>query len=216
MHGHSSTHGTPATTGKVLHWARWYDVVTFILTLGREKRMRRETVERAGVVPGQSVLDVGCGTGSLTLAAKTAAGPTGNVHGIDPAPEMIDISRKKAARGHVDIEFQVGVIEDLPFPDATFDVVLSSLMLHHLPDDLKRKGFAEIARVLKPGGRFFAVDMAGSSSGFLARGIGRHFIHQHADNLSALTPMLTDAGFHDVTTGQMKIRFLGYLTGRRA
>ena len=201
MHGHSSAHGTPATTGRVLHWARWYDLAAFLMTFGREKRMRRETVQRAGVALGQSVLDVGCGTGSLTLAAKTAAGPGSDVHGIDPAPEMIDISRKKAGRAHVDIDFQVGVIEDLPFPDATFDVVLSSLMLHHLPDDLKRRGFAEIARVLKPGGRFFAVDMAGGSSGFLGRGIARHFIHQHADDLSALTPMLTDAGFHEVTTG---------------
>src|SRR5512135_3561564 len=134
MHGHSSAHGTPATTGRVLHWARWYDLAAFLMTFGREKRMRRETVERARVAPGQSVLDVGCGTGSLTLAAKTAAGATGDVHGIDPAPEMIDISRKKATRAHVDIDFQVGVIEGLPFPDATFDVVLSSLMLHHLPD----------------------------------------------------------------------------------
>ncbi|TAK57397.1 MAG: methyltransferase domain-containing protein [Dehalococcoidia bacterium] len=217
MHGHSSAHGTPATTGHVLHWARWYDAATFLLTFGRERRMRRETVERAGVAPGQSVLDVGCGTGSLTLAAKVAAGTSGDVHGIDPAPEMIGVSRKKAARKRVDIDFRVGVIEQLPFPDASFDVVLSSLMLHHLPDDLKRRGLAEAARVLKPGGRFFAVDMApGSGGGFLSRGIGRHFIHKHVDDLASLTPMLTDAGFRDVATGKMSVRFLGYITGVRA
>jgi len=216
MHGHSSAHGTPATTGKVLHWARWYDAAAFILTLGREKRMRRETVERAGVSDGQSVLDVGCGTGSLTLAAKKAAGPTGDVHGIDPAPEMIDVSRKKAARARAGIDFRIGVIEELPFPDASFDVVLSSLMLHHLPDDLKRKGFAEIVRVLKPGGRFFAVDMATSSHGFFGRGIARHFIHQHQADLSILAPLLAESGFRNVETGQMKMRFLSYVTGTRA
>jgi ubiquinone/menaquinone biosynthesis C-methylase UbiE len=215
MHGHSSAHGTTATTGHVLHWARFYDAVTFALTLGRERRLRRETVERAGVAPGQSVLDVGCGTGSLTLAAKAAAG-AGDVHGIDPAPEMIEVSRKKAARAHADIDFRIGVIEQLPFPDATFDVVLSSLMLHHLPDDLKGRGLAEIARVLKPGGRFFAVDMAGSSGGFFSRGIARHFIHQHAGDLASLTPTLAGAGFRDVTTGQMTVRFLGYISGVRA
>ncbi len=215
MHGHSSAHGTPATTGKVLHWARFYDAATFILTFGRERRMRRETVERAGVAPGQSVLDVGCGTGSLTLAAKAAAG-SGDVHGIDPAPEMIEVSRKKAARARVDIDFRIGVIEELPFPDATFDIVLSSLMLHHLPADLKRRGLAEIARVLKPGGCFFAVDMAPGSGGFFSRGIARHFIHQHADDLASLTPMLADASFRDVTTGRMSVRFLGYITGVRA
>src|SRR5512143_3573697 len=179
MHRHASTHEPPATTGKVLHWARWYDLAAFLVTFGRERRMRRESVQRAGVAPGQSVLDVGCGTGSLTLAAKAAAGPSGDVHGIDPAPEMIEVSRKKAARKHADIDFRVGVIEELPFPDATFDVVLSSLMLHHLPDDLKRRGLAEVARVLKHGGRFFAVDMAPGSGGFLSRRVAGHFIHRH-------------------------------------
>lgn len=213
MHGRHSTHEGPATTGKVLHWARFYDAATFLLTFGRERRLRRETVERAGVAPGQSVLDVGCGTGSLTIEAAKVAGPSGDVHGIDPAPEMIEVSRNKAARKRIDIDLRVGVIEELPFPDATFDVVLSSLMLHHLPDDLKRRGLAEIARVLKPGGRFFAVDMSGASGGFLSRGVAGHFIHRHVADLASLAPMLADAGFRDVTTGRMGVRFLGYITG---
>jgi ubiquinone/menaquinone biosynthesis C-methylase UbiE len=215
VHSNSSAHGTPATSGKVIHWARFYDAVAFLMSFGREKRMRRETVERAGVLPGQSVLDVGCGTGSLTLAAKTIAGPAGQVHGIDPSPEMIVVSRRKAARARADIDFRVAVVEDLPFPDSSFDVVLSSLMLHHLPDDLKRKGFAEIARVLKPGGVFFAVDLATGSNAFLGRRLARHFIHKSQDDLASLTPMLAEAGFRDVTTGQMKIRLLGYISGLR-
>lgn len=214
MHGHASAHGTPETTGSVLHWARFYDLVAFLLTFGREARMRRDTVERAGVAPGQSVLDVGCGTGSLTLAAKAAAG-SGDVHGIDPAPEMIEVARKKAARKRVDIDFQLGVIERLPFPDATFDVVLSSLMLHHLPDDLKRTGLAEVARILKPGGRFFAVDMAPGSHG-VGRNIARHFFHRGDADLSSMAPLLSDAGFCDVTTGSMSVRFLGWISGVRA
>jgi len=216
MHGHSHAPGTPATSGHVLHWARFYDAATFLLTFGREGRLRRETVERAGVAPGQSVLDVGCGTGSLTLTAKAVAG-AGDVHGIDPAPEMIEVSRRKAARKRVEIDFRVGVIEQLPFDDGAFDVVLSSLMLHHLPDDLKRRGLAEVARVLKPGGRFFAVDMApGSGGGFLSRGLARHFIHRHAGDLASLAQTLADAGFRDVATGKMSVPFLGYITGVRA
>ena len=213
MHRHASA--TPATTGSVLHWARWYDAAAFLLTFGREGRLRRETVERAGVASGQSVLDVGCGTGSLTLAAKAVAGASGQVHGIDPSPEMIEVSRKKAARKHVDIDFRIGVIEDLPFPDASMDVVLSSLMLHHLPGDLKRRGLAEVARVLKPGGRFFAVDMTPGAHG-AGHNIARHFTRGGSADLSSMTPLLSETGFRDVATGTMVVRFLGYVTGVKA
>ena len=66
------------------------------------------------------------------------------------------MAREKALKARFDIDFQVALIEKVPFPDSSFDLVTSSLMLHHLPDDLKRKGFAEIRRVLKLGGRFLA------------------------------------------------------------
>lgn len=213
MHDHASA--TPTTTGRVLHWARFYDAAAFLMTFGREGRLRRETVERAGVAPGHSVLDVGCGTGSLTLAAKAAAGASGQVHGIDPSPEMIEVSRKKAARKRVDVDFRLGVIENLPFPDASIDVVLSSLMLHHLPDDLKRKGLAEVARVLKPGGRFFAVDMTPGSHG-AGHNIARHFTRGGNADLSSMMSLLSEAGYRDVSTGTMGVRFLGYVTGVKA
>jgi demethylmenaquinone methyltransferase/2-methoxy-6-polyprenyl-1,4-benzoquinol methylase/phosphoethanolamine N-methyltransferase len=110
------------------------------------------------------VLEVGCGTGSLALAAARRAGASGKVHGIDPDPVMIDMARKKAARSKLDATFEVGVIEKLPFEAAEFDVVLSSLMMHHLPRDLQVIGLAEVRRVLKPGGRFLAVDFEPSES----------------------------------------------------
>jgi len=72
--------------------------------------------------------------------------------------QMIARAHRKAARRGLAIDFQVGVIEQLAFPDQSFDVVLSSCMMHQLPDDLKRQGLAEIARVLKPGGRLLVVD----------------------------------------------------------
>ena len=173
------------------------------------------TVELAGIRPGQSVLDVGCGTGSLTLAARAAVGASGQVSGIDPSPEMIDVARKKATKARSAVDFREGVIEAIPFPDASFDVVLSSLMLHHLPHDLKRKGFEEIARVLKPGGVFLAVDMAGGSHGLLGHLLGGRAGHKQPNGLSALPPMLTAAGFQDAKAGPTKVRMLGFLSGRR-
>jgi demethylmenaquinone methyltransferase/2-methoxy-6-polyprenyl-1,4-benzoquinol methylase/phosphoethanolamine N-methyltransferase len=164
---HSHAEATPQTTGIVLNWGRRYDWVVQIMALGQAGRLRRKTIDFAQIVPGERVLDVGCGTGDLTLRAKERAGSAGQVCGIDPGPEMIDVARRKAARAHAEVDFRVGVIERLPYPDVSFDVVLSSLMMHHLPADLKPIGLAEIRRVLrspdavsgKPGGRLVIVDM---------------------------------------------------------
>jgi ubiquinone/menaquinone biosynthesis C-methylase UbiE len=93
------------------------------------------------------------------MAAKMRTGAEGEVYGIDAAPEMIQKAEQKAAEKPLNIHYQVGLIEDIPFTDNKFDVVVSSLMLHHLPKDLKRQGIAEVSRVLKPGGRFAVVDV---------------------------------------------------------
>lgn len=161
--GESHSHGeaTPQTTGLVLNWGRRYDWVVQIMALGQAGRLRRKTVEFAQIAPGERVLDVGCGTGDLTLRAKERAGSAGQVCGIDPGPEMIETARRKAARAQVNVDFRIGVIERLPYPDDSFEVVLSSLMMHHLPADLKPIGLAEIRRVLKPTGRLVIVDMKG-------------------------------------------------------
>ncbi len=136
--GHSHVEAAPPTTGNVLHWAKYYDVVVQMMALGQAKRLRRMTIERARLKPGEHILDVGCGTGDLTLLAQKTVGPDGQVFGIDPAPEMIDVARRKAKRAQSPVDFRVGLVERLPFPDASLDVVLSSLMMHHLPDKLKR------------------------------------------------------------------------------
>jgi len=164
LHGsdqHSHAEAAPQTTGSVIHWANRYDWIVQIMALGQAGRLRRTTVEFAQIVPGERILDVGCGTGDLTLAAKARTGSAGQVSGIDAAPEMIAVAQRKAARTQAEVDFRVGVIERLPYPDASFDVVLSSLMMHHLPADLKPIALAEIRRVLKPNGRLVVVDFKG-------------------------------------------------------
>ena len=138
----------PKTAGHVLHWARWYDLFGRVISFGRDQAIRKKLIELAAPAPGEKVLDVGCGTGALALALKSSVA-TGEVHGIDASPEMIEVAKEKAAKAGSAIDFQVALIEAIPFPDATFDLVTSSLMLHHLPDDLKRAGLDEIRRVLR-------------------------------------------------------------------
>jgi demethylmenaquinone methyltransferase/2-methoxy-6-polyprenyl-1,4-benzoquinol methylase/phosphoethanolamine N-methyltransferase len=130
QHFHSSEQ-TPETRGNVIHWAASYDVLT-----NRILRPSEASIGAlAGIKPGTKVLDVGCGSGRLTMAAQKWVGPTGEAQGIDPAPEAIKVARENAARAGLAAKFDVGLVEAIPFPDATFDVVLSRLVLHHLPGD---------------------------------------------------------------------------------
>ena len=143
------------------HWAFGYDLLLRVIWLGREGAFRKNVVDLAGLKPGESVLDVGCGTGTLAITAKQRVGPKGRVCGIDASPEMIKKACKKTRKAGVDIVFENAAVDKLPFADATFDSVLSTVMLHHLPDESRRECISEIRRVLKPGGRLLAVDFGG-------------------------------------------------------
>jgi ubiquinone/menaquinone biosynthesis C-methylase UbiE len=187
----------PETAGRIIRWARWYDLFGRVITFGRDKAIRDKLIELAAPAPGEKVLDIGCGTGTLAIAIKPRVG-AGEVHGIDASPEMIQVAKKKSAKAGSAIDFRVALIEAIPFPDASFDLMTSSLMLHHLPDDLKAKGFLEVRRVLKPGGRFMAVDFAAHSHSPLGHLLAI-FGHSRGEDMGdKLTPMLKDAGFSDV------------------
>lgn len=201
------------TAGHVLHWARGYDALVWALTLGNEGRFRQRLAELARLEGGQSVLDVGCGTGALAIAAKGFVGAGGEVTGVDPSTEMVGRARRKAAKAGVEARFDVGTIETLPFSDATFDAVLSSLMLHHLTDDGLQKGIEEVGRVLKPGGRFLAVDIGGTAG-------KRHGpflrIGNHADfDLDTLAPALESAGLRIVEHGEVGQKFVRGMSNLR-
>ena len=181
------------TKGATITWARGYDLLVAAITFGMEGRFREKQLRLAKLQPGERVLDVGCGTGSLAIAARRHVGPTGSVTGVDPAAEMIERAMHKAARANVEVTFRTAAAEQLPFPDGAFDVVLSSLMLHHLPKETRRAGVAEMRRVVRPGGRLLAIDFGRPSAakrGFLAR------LHGHGGvDASALVALVADAGF---------------------
>src|SRR6266487_1035550 len=205
-HRHSEAPEASATEtkGLILNRGWRYDLMgwfcdTFLFR-GQVRELRQRTATLARLQPGDAVLDVGCGTGTLAMEVKPRVGRAGRVAGIDPSPQQIARARAKAARRHVPIEFQIGVIEHLAFPDQTFDVVLSTLMMHHLPTSLKRQGLAEIARVLTVGGRLIIADFTRKQErvGQAAR------FHAGGSSLHELAALVADAGFSRVEIEQMQ------------
>ena len=203
-HSEESDASAKETKGLILNGGWRYDLMgwfhdTFSFR-GQWRELRQRTANLAQLQPGDAVLDVGCGTGTLAMEVPRRVGRAGRVAGVDPGTEQIARARAKAARHNVPIEFQIGVIEQLPFPDQTFDVVFSTLMMHHLPAPLKRQGLAEIARVLKPGGRLVIADFKRKQerTGQAAR------FHAGGSSMQDLAALVSDAGFSQVETEEMQ------------
>lgn len=157
---------------------------------------RKTLVEQAGIQPGHRVLDIGCGTGSLALSIKRRH-PGADVVGLDPDPKALARARRKAERARVAIRFDQAFSDELPYPDASFDRVFSSFMLHHLQGDEKEKTLREVRRVLTRRGSLHLLDFGGpeaGSRGVLARWLhsGRHLRESSADRVLGL---MRRAGF---------------------
>jgi ubiquinone/menaquinone biosynthesis C-methylase UbiE len=132
-----------------------YDPVLRLTT--RERSFKERLLAQASLAGAHDVLDLGCGTGTLAVWAKRRA-PDARVRGIDGDLEVLTRARAKAAREGVEIEFEEGLSFDLPYPDASFDRVLSSLFFHHLRDPDKERTLAEVRRVLRPRGELHVAD----------------------------------------------------------
>ena len=193
----SETPGLTMRGGLRYDFHEWF--MDTCLFRGQGRALRQRTLSVADLHLGDAALDVGCGTGTLALEAARTVGRTGRVCGIDPSAEQMNHARTKAARRRAPVEFQTGVIEQLPFPDATFDVVLSTLMMHHLPAPTKCQGLAEIMRVLKPGGRLVIADFTRKQdrTGQAAR------FHAGGSRLEDLVALVQNAGFERLETEEV-------------
>ncbi|WP_162232344.1 class I SAM-dependent methyltransferase [Methylogaea oryzae] len=133
----------------------WYD--RFMAGLYPEARIKGALVAQARLQPGQRLLDMGCGTATLTLLLQQAQ-PDAEVHGLDADAKILAIARDKALRAEAGIILDLGTAVRLPYPDGSFDRVFASLMLHHLKRNDKQRALREAFRVLKPGGELHVAD----------------------------------------------------------
>lgn len=139
----------------------FYDPLTRLVGV---ERLHRRLLDQAGLRAGTRVLEIGCGTGNLLLLAHRLV-PGVVTTGIDPDRAALARAGRKARRRGVDVRLDLGYADALPYPDASLDVVLSSLMLHHLPEAQKAPALREVRRVLRPGGRLHLLDIGGEQHG---------------------------------------------------
>jgi ubiquinone/menaquinone biosynthesis C-methylase UbiE len=186
-----------------------YDLLTRLFGF---HRVHQRLVDQAELAEGQRVLEIGCGTGNLTIRAKRAQ-PGAEVIGSDPDPLALKRAQRKAKR-RSGIRFEQGYAQRLPYEDGEFDRVLSSMMLHHLDSDAKPAAAAEIFRVLRPGGRLHLVDMGGNMTaedGLAAR-LVKHSPHAAGNLGDAIPRLLRSAGFDCTELATERHRFVGRLT----
>ncbi|RJP24265.1 MAG: class I SAM-dependent methyltransferase [Candidatus Abyssobacteria bacterium SURF_5] len=138
-------------------FSRFYDRLTAMFGYG--EAFTRKMVDEASLRNGEEVLDCGCGTGALAIMAKQIVGEKGRVSGLDLSCDQLQMARRKTQKAGLEVGYYKGSIDDLPFPDASFDVVFCTMTLqYHVPLDVKRRAFHEMRRVLRKGGRLIIAD----------------------------------------------------------
>jgi ubiquinone/menaquinone biosynthesis C-methylase UbiE len=178
----------------------FYDIMTKWLGV---EAAHRQLLDQADLQPGHRVLEIGCGTGNLAILAKRLH-PKADIVGLDPDPKALARTKRKAERKALPIQVDHGFSDVLPYPDDSFDRVLSAMMFHHLLSlDEKIGTLREVRRVLKPGGSLHLLDFEGGaapSGGHLTRLLHRHrhrTEHSRGDSGDRIPALMTETGFTD-------------------
>ena len=176
----------------------------------------RKLADQAELESADRVLEIGCGTGNLALLLKRTRSQL-EVVGLDPDPRALDRARRKARRAGIALELDRGFADELPYPDGSFDRVLSSLMFHHLEADLRVASLREALRVLRPGGSLHLMDFGGDSHhphGFARFGRRSHTLKDNWD--TRIPTLMMEAGFSDATESGHLNKRIGRLNYYRA
>jgi len=181
----------------------------FVRLMGGESA-HRQLIDQAQLQPGQRVVEIGCGTGNLTMLVK-ALHPAVEVVGLDPDPKALDRARCKADRQRVVLQLDRGFSDELPYPNESYDRVLSAFMFHHLSRDERRQTLHEVRRVLRPGGSLHVLDFGRThdrSGGILA-----HLLHRgerlRDNSAETILGLMQEVGFVHPTEAAHRRTVLG-------
>jgi len=206
------SHREHAAAGDTIDHPQAFELFATIVFLGRRREVYTRLATLSGIRPGYDVLDVGCGTGYLTRILAPVAGPNGHVTGVDPSPAMIEHARR---RSPANCTYLVGEGQALDLPDASFDLVISSLAVHHIPAEARGDAIREMFRVLRPGGRLLIAEsrppsppLAAWAANLLLSSAMRHDLDQ------TLNRLVVEAGFRIEEEGRLPL-LLSYLRATR-
>ena len=173
-----------------------YDPLVSLMGFGRAVQ---ELISQANIQRDHSVLDVGCGTGTLTVMLKRQYSAV-HVTGLDPDEKALRRARKKTRRAGVSVQLDHGFADELPYAERSFDRVFSSFMFHHLEEEERERTSREVLRVLKPGGSFHLLDFVAddASHGFFERLFAGHALMKTNTN-ERILGLISRAGFTNVT-----------------
>lgn len=197
---------------------RFYDPL--LRAMLKEEPIKQRLVEQAALRPAHRVLDLGCGTATLTRMLAEAC-PEAEVVGLDGDPKALAIGREKLARAGVRVELREGMAYAPPFSPATFDRVVSSLVFHHLTTEHKRQTLRAMHGLLRPGGELHIADWGGAGGAlmriaFLPVQLLDGFATT-SDNVHGRLPaLIAAAGFRDVAETHRARTMLGMLSLYRA
>jgi ubiquinone/menaquinone biosynthesis C-methylase UbiE len=195
-----------------------YDALTpfydrLIAASMREQEFKRELIRQINLQLGDRILDLGCGTATLLMMLKTVE-PAAEVIGLDADEKVLAIAQRKIQAAGLDIQLDQGMAYQIPYPESNFNQVISSLVIHHLTLDNKRRAFKEVYRVLQPGGQFHIADF-GCPRHLWARLINpimKGFEETRENFAGELPALLSEAGFIEVQETKHYGTLFGTLT----
>ena len=191
--------------------SKYVDDLENVIFSGRLEEFWNRLISKAEIKTNEKVVDIGCGSGRLTLLVANQLRNSGEIIGLDASESMIKLCQEKNRSARFPVKFQVGIMEELSFPDNYFDVVISSFALHHVPLNAKLKALNEFKRVLNLEGRLLILDHGKPYKwwlNFLLFPMRWNIIEFQAENFRGEVPRMIKSIFHNVKEMD---RFYGWI-----